>query len=206
MQPRILCLLCAILVTIAARASTTVSVPNTFVAGTPAKAADVNANFAALVNGINSIVTPPIVEDSAGHVVGPYLLFGNAIAGGMISGLSEGVFLRTSAVSFVVQINSQGFISNGTLGYTTPDCTGTAYVIVPNTGYSQPTLIPYAIVLNTTAYSFQWSAATSVSIASVFGAGGQCAPPAAPAPNFGAPVVAMVDLSALGFVPPFSVR
>ena len=55
MHRKILVTFCATLIAaFAARASTTISVPNTFVAGTPAKAADVNANFTAIVNGIKS--------------------------------------------------------------------------------------------------------------------------------------------------------
>lgn len=45
------------LAAIATAASAQVTVPNTFVAGAPAKAADVNANFQALATAINSLNT-----------------------------------------------------------------------------------------------------------------------------------------------------
>jgi len=67
-------------------------------------------------------------------------------------------------------------------------------------------LLPLAIVLNDTAYVFQWSAQTSVSVASeaVYASSVPCSPLTATA--VAAPVVATVDLSGLGFVPPFSVH
>ncbi|GCL64252.1 hypothetical protein [Pseudaquabacterium pictum] len=45
----------AISLTLAGAASAQVTVPNTFVAGAPARAADVNANFQALATAINSL-------------------------------------------------------------------------------------------------------------------------------------------------------
>jgi hypothetical protein len=201
MHRKILVTFCAtLIVAFAARASTTISVPNTFVAGTPAKAADVNANFTAIVNGINAVM-PPIVEDSAGHVVGPYLWFSNPLGGGTNV---EGVFIRNSTASFVVQVDNTGFVSGGSLAYTTSDCTGTAYVF----GAQQSTLLPFAMVLNNTAYVVQWSATTSVSVASetnIVNGNPQCSP-VTPVNARATPVVATVDISKLGFVPPFSVR
>jgi hypothetical protein len=209
MQRRVLCLLCAILVAFATRASTTVSVPNRFVAGTPAKAEDVNANFAALVNGINNMVMPLLVEDSTGKVVGPYIPFCNPVAG-CTTDLFEGVFLRTSTESFVIQFSSGGPASGGVLLYTTPDCTGTAYIGTQNG--TQSIMLNYAIVLNTTAYVFHWSAGASISVASeaMLNAGNgssgslQCSPTSGM--SFAAPVVTTLDLSTLGFVPPYSIH
>jgi len=202
MHRKILVTFCATLIAaFAARASTTISVPNTFVAGTPAKAADVNANFTAIVNAINAVM-PPIVEDRAGHVVGPYLSFSNPLEGGTNV---EGVIIRNSTASFVVQVDNTGFVSGGSLAYTTSDCTGTAYVL---SGPRTLTLLPFAMVLNNTAYVVQWSATTSVSVVSetnIVNGNPQCSP-VTPTNTSAAPVVATVDLSKLGFVPPFSVR
>jgi hypothetical protein len=193
---------CAILaVTFAARADNAVSVPNTFTAGTPAKAADVNANFTALVNGINNLVAPPTVVDSAGHVVGPYIRFN-----GGINGLEfEAVFIRTSTISFAVAFSIGGAPSGGGLLYTTADCSGTAYV---EANGPQSIMMPYAMVLNTTAYVYRFWEVKLVSAASetiLNGNSLQCTS-LTPATVSAAPVVATIDLSTMGFVPPFSVR
>jgi hypothetical protein len=148
----------------------------------------------------STTVTPITVEDGAGHVVGPYIQFTLPIAGANI----EGVFIRTAAASFAVQANNQGFVSGGTLLYTTSDCTGTAYV---ETGSGTETiLMPLAIILNDTAYVFQWSATTTVSVASETTPTVTCSPLSSPGPTSVAPVVATVGLSTLGFVAPFSVH
>lgn len=47
--------ICSLFFAAAAHATTPYSVPNTFVAGSPAKAADVNGNFTALVNAVNAL-------------------------------------------------------------------------------------------------------------------------------------------------------
>jgi hypothetical protein len=212
MHRRFLYAFCAILAAASVRGATTpFSVPNTFVAGTPAKAEDVNANFTAVANAINALQTaqsaagPIIVEDSAGHVVGPYIPFGNPVAGST-SDLLQGVFIRTPAASFVAQIYVTGFVSGGSLLYTTSDCTGTAYITSQNG--AQSIILNYAIVLNGTAYVLQWAATTTVSVASSASLNGsslQCTP-ATPAPQSAAPVIATVDLTTLGFVPPFSLH
>jgi len=160
-------------------------------------------------SGQSSTVQPITVEDSAGHVVGPYIQFSNAVD----PTTSEGVFLRTSTASFAIQFNSQGFESGGVLYYTTSDCTGTAYISTTASG-SNTTLLNYAIVLNTTAYVVQWSEGTPISVASYAilnegnGSSGslQCTPTSSSLVHYGAPVATTVDLSSLGFVPPFSVH
>jgi hypothetical protein len=211
MRRTILYACCTILAAAGVRGATTpVSVPNTFVAGTPAKAESVNANFTALANAINTLQTaqsamanPIIVEDSAGHVLGPYISLGNPVVGTMSY---EGVFIRTSSASFVVQVVVTGFISGGTLMYATSDCTGTAYV--SSEPGSRNIMLDIAVVLNGTAYVPQFAATRTVSVASYASLDGgalQCTPGTAAQLSV-APVIATVDLTALGFVPPFSLH
>jgi hypothetical protein len=176
-----------------------VTVPNTFVAGTPAKAADVNANFTALATAINNAVMPIVVTDSTGKVIGPYmpLFFGGANNG-------EGVFLRTSTLSFGVQVTSSGFTGPVTLLYTTADCSGSAYVLADGYSYN---VIDTAFVMNNVAYVVQWAAHSDMSYQSMQTLNGsalQCA--ATSGAGLLAAVVGTVNLASLGYVPPFYVH
>jgi hypothetical protein len=195
-----LCGIFALVLLAQASNAPTVTVPNTFTPGTPAKAEDVNANFTALATAINNAVMPVVVQDSAGHVIGPYmpLFFGGAMDG-------EGVFIRNASTPFVVQVSIDGFTSGGSLLYTTADCSGQAYVLAgPAPKY---TLLNSAIVLNNTAYVIQYAAETTITFGSqntLNGSTLQCA--ATSGSGTAAPVIATVNLTSLGYVPPFSLR
>lgn len=143
---------------------------------------------------------PPTVEDSAGHVVGPYIAIGPPILGTA----AEGVFLTTSAGSFAVQVNNQGFVGGPVyLYYTTADCSGTAYL--PSQEAYAGLLLPFAQIMNGTVYVLEWSATKAITASSVMN-GTQCSPLTNSFVNFGTPVTAGVQISSLGFVPPFTVH
>ena len=95
-----------------------VTVPNTFTAGTPAKAADVNANFQALVTAINTLSARVDKLDgttaiTAADVVGTYTMNGlmvQVFKGPQAAG-TPGVTYDTAgsgAVSGTVTINADG--------------------------------------------------------------------------------------------------
>lgn len=95
-----------------------VMVPNTFTAGTPAKASDVNANFNALANAVTAI-TPPTVYDIAGKVVG------------QLADTGAYVYLKPQGYGYVLAgVTKDGF-QNGwtppTRYYESTDCTGVFY-------------------------------------------------------------------------------
>ncbi|ALT77992.1 hypothetical protein [Paucibacter sp. KCTC 42545] len=99
------------LAAIATAASAQVTVPNTFVAGAPAKAADVNANFQALATAINSLNTRvgkleggPVTSSD---LVGSYTI--NAIQtelGG--AGINPGKFVSTYVAKGTISFSADG--------------------------------------------------------------------------------------------------
>ena len=91
------------------------SVPNTFVAGNPAKAAEVNANFQALVNAINSVsarVANLEGEITSSDLVGTYALhqFQTELGGGS----SERVEVYTGGGTVTLAADGTGTISGNT--------------------------------------------------------------------------------------------
>jgi hypothetical protein len=169
----------------------TVTVPNTFIAGTPAKAADVNANFSALAAAIQALQNAQggaVVQDSNGKILGSYYP-GN-------TSQNDFVLMKQAGLTFLVPITSAGFIAYGGFSYTQYDCGGTQYI-----GNTTGVLALQPTIVGTTAY-FSGTAAGSMTILSAQ-ANGECGPAGGlqePVWNIGT----TVDLSA--FVPPFSLQ
>ena len=92
--------------------SAQVSVPNTFAAGTPARAADVNANFQALVTAINAIGTRVAKLEgqiTAADLVGTYTL--HQLQTELGGGTSERVAVYTGGGTVTLAANGTGTIS-----------------------------------------------------------------------------------------------
>lgn len=133
-----------------------VTVPNTFSAGTSAKASEVNANFTALANEINANKADvallrsdvfgglaPLVKDSNGVVIGTY----HSLAyktGGLLPDSSANyvnynhyVFIRSQSLSFLIAFrnDSIGYANNGwdyfqrRIYYTNSNCTGKRFLL-----------------------------------------------------------------------------
>jgi hypothetical protein len=103
--------------------ASTVTVPNTFVAGTPAKAADVNANFSALATAIQALQNAQgggVVQDSNGKILGSYYPGNN--------GQYDYVLMKQAGLTFLATITSAGFYPSGGFSYTQYDCGGTQYI------------------------------------------------------------------------------
>jgi hypothetical protein len=144
--------------------SGTVSIPNTFTAGTPAKAADVNANFTAVASAVNSTAQDvsalqstvkgipaggaAMAKDANGLTVGQYF---------PSIGSGEFVVMKTAAgqpVSLPINPAGFGFYLNGApsgfVVFTSAKCTGTPYLAVINNPTS--TVVPQGIVARSTVY------------------------------------------------------
>lgn len=95
-------------------ASAQVSVPNTFAAGTPARAADVNANFQALVNAVNGLtsrVSKLEGQVTAADLAGTYAIhqFQTELGGGV----SQRVAVYTSsAATLTLAADGTGSVSS----------------------------------------------------------------------------------------------
>ena len=161
-----------------------VVVPNTFTAGTPAKASEVNANFTALANAVNDALMPLMVYDSTGKVIGQYQN-NNAI---FVIGLGSPFYLNWVTAS---QLGSGGVVY-----YTSTNCAGTAYL--PSVDW----LIKFAEVIDMTGY-IPSDTAQVVNIYSRRTASEGCLNDMA-GPYSVRAVERVVDLSI--FTPPFSLR
>jgi hypothetical protein len=206
-----------------------VTIPNTFTPGTPAKAANVNANFSAVATAVNGSAQDianlqtavknipagprgPAGPQGAQGPTGPGALMVKDSTGQVVGSylpvgtvvqpsLYESVFIRTSTLSFAVSFSSSqlGLPNNTTLFYTSSNCTGTAYLPSP------PTIgvLPSAVVINTTAY-IAGSTASNFAPGSYWNPAGGCMGPGGA--GYFVPVVATFNLSTLNLVPPFSVQ
>lgn len=131
-------------VTLSAAASAQVTVPNTFAAGAPARAADVNANFQALVTGINALssrVSKLEGQITSSDLVGTYAV--NQFQSELGGGASERVAIYTGGGTVTLAVNGTGTLSGNTeLGHQLNLLGGTL------TAINRP---------QTTAASFSWS-------------------------------------------------
>jgi hypothetical protein len=96
-------------------ASAQVSVPYVFGAGTPARAAEINANFSALVTGINSLysrVSKLEGQITAADLVGSYTL--NQFQTELGGGASARVAVYTGGGTITLASDSTGTISGNT--------------------------------------------------------------------------------------------
>jgi len=102
----------------------TLTVPNTFVAGTPAVAADVNANFTAVQTAVNAnnnqiIANAPLKVKSNGQIIGLLLSYGN-IGRSILS--SKGYVFRIQ--TFLTNVFS---LTSSTIEYSLAGCAGVKY-------------------------------------------------------------------------------
>lgn len=96
-------------------ASAQVTVPNTFTAGAPARAADVNANFQALVTAVNSLgsrISKLEGQIAASDLVGTYAV--NQFQSELGGGASERVAIYTGGGTVNLAANGTGTISGNT--------------------------------------------------------------------------------------------
>lgn len=112
-----------------------VAVPNTFSAGTPAKASEVNANFTALANAVNLVPRPLMVYDGTGKLIGQF------------NTENSGVLISIFGAPFEIISVTKITFGYGIFFYASNDCSGEAYVPV-NSNY----LVPIAQVSGTNAY------------------------------------------------------
>lgn len=200
----------SLLITVVAYADP-VTVPNTFSAGTPAKASEVNANFTALANAVNANA-PLMVYDSTGKVVGSYF-YGS-------KGQPENfVLIKTPSISFALtfdyrSLGNDGYLSSffrDTAMYTTSNCTGTAY-LYSNFGNAQLRTPVLHGVIGATASGF---ASPIVSIGNYeaelievrsFGYFDGTSCNSTSGQQWAYPIIATFDLSTLNLTPPFSVH
>lgn len=105
--------------------ASTVTIPNTFVSGQTAVAADVNSNFTALKNAVNDNASKiPVVKDSNGIVIGTF-------HGTQLIGTYNTIaYTILSSKNYVFNVSSDGSIW-GPLYYTSADCSGQPYVDQP---------------------------------------------------------------------------
>lgn len=103
------------LVALCTAASAQVTVPNTFAAGAPARAADVNANFQALVTGINALgsrVSKLEGQITSTDLVGTYAI--NQFQSELGGGASQRVAVYTGGGTATFAANGTGTISGNT--------------------------------------------------------------------------------------------
>jgi hypothetical protein len=94
-------------------------VPNLFVAGEPALAEEVNQNFEALSQAIESISSIPVFVNSSGNIIGSYSnIDSNAVAVRLVG--SDFVYLRHKSD---LLLSGKGFVY-----FKTADCTGQAFL------------------------------------------------------------------------------
>ena len=142
-----------------------------------------------------------IVKDSNGVTIGPY------ITGMLGSNLTEGVLISTSSGQFVVPLLANNFIENGGIFYySTTDCSGPAKVpqetqsvlpvaVVGYSATSNPTIeFTSGPPTNIAAYSYNlpYDLTCNSNNGTAFGTGPLLL------------VTGSLDLTTLGFVPPFT--
>lgn len=118
-------------VALCSAASAQVTLPNTFAAGAPARAADVNANFQALVTGINALssrVSKLEGQITSSDLVGTYAI--NQFQSELGGGASQRVAVYTGGGTATFAANGTGTISGNTeLGHQLNLPTGTLAAI-----------------------------------------------------------------------------
>jgi hypothetical protein len=100
--------------------ASTVTIPNTFVSGQTAVAADVNSNFTALKNAVNDNASKiPVVKDSNAIVIGTF-------HGAQTTGSFTSVYTILSNKNYVFTVNGDGSLW-GYLFFTSTGCSGQSY-------------------------------------------------------------------------------
>ena len=186
-----------------------VTVPVTFTSGTPANAADVNADFTALANAINTLstnlvalqssvasATPSnmhVIKDSNGLLVGQYFE--------TYGGENEYALMTVSGYTFFTWINSPGFLSPTSVYYSGVNCTGSGYVVWNSYGGNQvvKSIAPLGTVVGANAY-IPGSAVGIVATQSSKSTAGGCVSDTS---NPGSLYSVAATLSLAQYVPPF---
>ena len=209
-------------------ATPAVTIPVTFTSGTPANAADVNSDFTALANAVNSLATTVatlqasssgcggrclVVRDANGLLMGP------VISTYPLTNAPSGVVITTTAGPTIFTLVTSGYASNGvpqlifsdTQGnysnatyYTTTNCTGTPYAHPLMVGLIDPVSVALltARMVGATYYIWPAGAGQSITVNS-FLSFGQCQ-----LENNSVSLVALANgaaVSSLGFTAPYTI-
>lgn len=199
-----------------------VTVPNTFSAGTPAKASEVNANFTALANAVDSIQKPLMVYDSTEKLLGQYLgptVSSNAafLYTHALIKIPEATFISAISNSAIAPNDSNSSLIGRSVYYESEYCIGQGYVEQKGPIFSLFSGVEYGVINRVRLILAQpvvhpeyVGATLGFSPRSAILDGSKyCQESITPGTLYASnliPVTKILDVSVLNFTPPFSVH